>query len=109
MRHRAKFAPHQRKVRSELAKILHDREFVRASLVTMSRVCGNPNCRCAKGEKHVSLYLSHSQGGRTRKLFVPKKYEARVKRWIENYRRVRQLMEEVSNDLWTAVKERRFG
>ena len=109
MKHRSKFSPTQRNVRSQLAKIVHDREFVRASLVTMSRVCGNPNCKCAKGQKHVSLYLSCSERGRTRKLFIPKRYEARVKRWIENYRRIKALMEEVSEDLWTGVKERRFA
>ena len=109
MKHRSLFSPKQRKARSELAKIVHEQGLIRASLVTMKRVCGNPNCRCAKGQKHVNVYLSRSKGGRTEKLFVPKRYEAKVTRWIENYRRVRELGEEISDDLWTAVKERRFG
>jgi len=54
------------------------------------------------------MYLSQSAGGKTKKLFVPKKYEPHVKQWVENYRRIRELMEEVSLDLWDAVKERRL-
>ncbi|MCD6326254.1 hypothetical protein J7M28_01675 [bacterium] len=29
-----------------------------ASAVVMSRVCGKPNCRCTKGHKHESLYVT---------------------------------------------------
>lgn len=108
MKHRAYFPPAQRKARSQLAQIVHQQGLIRASLVTMTRVCGNPNCRCARGQKHVSLYLSRSSGGRTQKLFVPKRYEARAKAWIENYRRLRELAEVISEDLWTAVRERRL-
>jgi len=108
MKHRTKFSQKQRKIRSQLAKIIHDQNYIRAALVTMTRACGNENCRCAKGQKHVSMYLSQSAGGKTKKLFVPKKYEPHVKQWVENYRRIRELMEEVSDDLWDAVKERRL-
>jgi hypothetical protein len=46
MKHRADFSPEQRKARSELMKLIHDKGFIRANPVMMSRVCGNPNCRC---------------------------------------------------------------
>ena len=42
-------------------------------------------------------------------LFIPKKYEAMVKRWADNYRRIKELMEEISKELWVDIKERRFG
>ena len=109
MKHRSGFSPANRKARSALSKIVHDQGFVRGSIITMKRVCGNPNCRCAKGQKHVSLYLSRSEGGRPKMLFIPKHYEAMVKRWIKNYRRVKELMEEISNDLWAGIQDRRFG
>lgn len=107
IKHRSQFSPKQRAARSHLAKIVHDQNYLRAAPVTMSRVCGNPNCRCARGEKHVSLYLSRSAGGTIQKLFVPKAYEAQVRQWIENYRRIRELLEQVSDDLWQAVQQRR--
>jgi hypothetical protein len=109
MKHRSRFSPTNRKIRSALTKIVHDQGLVRGTIITMKRACGNPNCRCAKGHKHVSLYLSRSEGGRPKMLFIPKDYEAMVKRWTKNYRRVKELMEEISNDLWAGIKERRFG
>jgi len=108
MKHRAGFSIKQRKARSELMKLIHDKGFIRANPVIMSRVCGNPNCRCAKGQKHVSLYLSHSEEGSAKKLFVPKDYEERVRKWMENYQRIKQLIEEISEDIWEGIKERRF-
>ena len=62
MKHTAVFSRQQRTVRSKLAKIVHDKGLVRGTIITMKRTCGNPNCRCARGEKHVSLYLSRSEG-----------------------------------------------
>ena len=53
----------ERRVRSKLAKLVHDRQMLHANVVKMARTCGNPNCKCAvKGEKHVSLYLSRRKG-----------------------------------------------
>jgi hypothetical protein len=49
----------ERAVRSRLLKLLAAAQpLARASLVTMRRVCGKAGCRCAQGEKHVSLYLA---------------------------------------------------
>ena len=108
MKHRSHLSQKQRKARSQLAKIVHEKGFVRGTIITMSRVCGNPNCRCAKGQKHVSLYLSRSEGGRPRLLFIPKKYEELVNGWVESYRGIKELLEEVSLDLWDGIKQRRF-
>jgi hypothetical protein len=44
--------------RDDLLKKLADIGlFVDASLVTIARTCGNPGCKCARGEKHRSQYL----------------------------------------------------
>ena len=36
-----------------------------ASLVTIRRTCGNPNCRCARGQKHLGHYLTWKVQGKT--------------------------------------------
>lgn len=108
MKHRSHLSPKQRKARSKLAKIAHEKGFLRGTIITMSRVCGNPNCRCAKGQKHVSLYLSRSEGGKPKLLFIPKRYEQMLKGWVKNYRNIKELLEEVSLDLWDGIKQRRF-
>ena len=44
---------------------------IRGSLVTMIRVCGRKNCRCFKGYKHRSLYLSQSVKGKLKMIYIP--------------------------------------
>ena len=108
MKHRSYLSQKQRKARSKLAQVVHEKGFLRGTIITMSRVCGNPNCRCARGERHVSLYLSRSEGGKPKLLFIPKRYEKMVKEWVDNNRKIKKLMEEVSLDLWDGIKQRRF-
>ena len=54
------------------------------------RTCGNPGCKCARGDKHVCRQLSASVEGKTRTWNVPLRYAAKVKRLTENYRRFRR-------------------
>ena len=96
MRHRGQFSAAERKVRSALAKLVHDRRLLRGSLVTMARTCGNPRCKCARGEKHVSLYLSIRVKGGRKMIYVPSAWEERVRLWVGAYREVDALVDEVS-------------
>ena len=68
--------PSDRAARSRLIQLLGAaKPIARASLVTMARSCGKKGCRCARGEKHVSLYLA-ARVGKTRKmLYVPPELE----------------------------------
>lgn len=56
----------------------------------VQRTCGNPGCKCARGEKHICRQLSASVQGKTRTWNVPRQYVAKVKRLTENYRRFRR-------------------
>lgn len=85
----------ERQVRSRLHRLIDAAPFLRASLVERHVLCGKPNCRCAKGHKHRSLYLMASKDGRVRQLYVPKEREAVARQWIENHRQLRDLMEQV--------------
>lgn len=53
-------------------------EMIKGSLVIVARVCGKANCRCVKGHKHKSLYLSQSRGGKTIMTYIPKRAEKKV-------------------------------
>lgn len=97
----------ERRARSRLTQLISQRGVLRGSLLVRGRVCGKPNCKCARGQKHESLYLVISEGGRTRQLYVPKDWESRVRRWVEDHRRARQLMEEISRIYWDKVRHRR--
>jgi len=96
MRHRGHISAKERKKRSQLAKLLHDRRFLCGSLVTMARTCGNPGCKCMRGEKHVSLYLAMKDGSKRKMIYIPRKWEQSISLWVQNYQNIKKLTDEVS-------------
>ena len=60
--------------------------------------CGNPSCKCAKGERHGPIwYLTVTLGrGRTTGGIIPAEKVAEVRRWIENYHKVKDHLEKIS-------------
>ena len=96
----------ERKARSQRARLVAQRGLLRGSLLLRQRVCGKTSCRCSRGELHQSLYLVITEPRRTRQLYVPKDWEPRVRRWVLEYHRARQLMEEVSRIYWDKVRDR---
>jgi uncharacterized protein DUF6788 len=59
--------------RNRLANRVPDLEAtLHGALLTQRRRCGNPGCRCARGELHGPyVYLSARVGRRTRLLYIP--------------------------------------
>ena len=96
MRHRGHISAKERKKRSQLAKLLHGRRFLCGSLVTMARTCGNPGCKCMRGEKHVSLYLAMKDGSKRKMIYIPRKWEQSISSWVQNYQNIKKLTDEVS-------------
>ena len=96
----------ERTWRSKLTQITAGRAFLRGTLLERERLCGKPNCRCARGQKHRSLYLVLSDGKRQRQLFVPRDWEERVRQWVANHKALRKLVSQVSELYWTKVKKR---
>lgn len=67
-------------------------ESIRGSLVIMNRFCGKPNCRCQKGQKHKSVYLSQSQRGKTRMIYIPQAAVKKTKEYIKNYQKTKLIL-----------------
>ena len=72
-------------------------EVVHGSVVIVNRSCGKANCRCQKGFKHSSLYISQRHKGRTRMIYIPKRSEAEVRRLVNNYRKIKVVMDKISD------------
>ena len=70
------------------------------------RLCGKPNCKCTRGEKHEGLYLVASEGGKLRQLYIPKEWEQTVQQWVNDYHQARELMEGISRIGWDKVRNR---
>lgn len=63
---------------------------IRGSFGSRARMCGEPNCRCTRGERHESKYLAASDAGRMRQVHVPASDEVEVKVGAERYRGFRE-------------------
>jgi hypothetical protein len=96
VKHRATIPAPERVARSKLAQIVHDRPFLQASLVTMKHTCGKPACRCARGDKHVSLYLATRLEGKRKMIYVPKSLEDMVRTWVRTYQESGKLSQRIS-------------
>lgn len=66
------------------------------SLVQIAKHCGRAGCRCQDGEKHVGWYLTRYRDGKTQTTYVPLDMVEEVRAWVEEHRRVKQLIAEIS-------------
>ena len=110
MKHRGQLSAAERQARSRLTRLVHESPFLCGSLVTLSRRCGKPGCKCVRGERHQSLALAVRVGRARKMLHVPKEHEEQITRWVQNYREIKDLMDHVSAanlQRWLAEKEAR--
>ena len=66
-----------------------------ASLSKTRKVCGKPNCKCARGDKHVVYQLSWTENGRRRSTHIRADELAGVRAAVEHYRQLRQCRAEL--------------
>jgi hypothetical protein len=71
--------------------------WVEGSLVSTSRFCGKKNCICHQGgPKHPVLYVTWKEQGKTVSLYVPRRLEHEVTRWVQNYKELKSVIREIS-------------
>ncbi|KXA91087.1 hypothetical protein AKJ57_02575 [candidate division MSBL1 archaeon SCGC-AAA259A05] len=62
--------------------------------------CGNPNCKCKRGEKHGPYYYlayRDRKTGRTTTVYIPEEKVPELKERIENFKALK-------DDLWELVE-----
>ena len=59
--------------------------------------CGNPGCRCARGEKHVSNVLTRKVRGKTKSVYVPSGMLEDARKWAKEFRKAKKLLKEISD------------
>lgn len=71
--------------------------WIEGTFVSTSRRCGKKNCACHKGgAKHPVLYLTWKENGKTLSLYVPRRWEVEVRKWVETYKKLKILIREVT-------------
>jgi len=97
---RTELSATERGLRSRLAQIASCERFLRGTLSERSSKCGKPNCRCADGAGHASLYLVQSQAGKVRQLCIPKTLQDPVRQAVGEFQEMQRLLHEVSELEW---------
>jgi hypothetical protein len=86
---------YRREVAARLKKLAAFGPLIDGSLVVIRRRCGNPGCRCARGEKHPAHYLTRKVGRKTHSLYIPVDLVEDVRTWNQEYRRLKRLVAEI--------------
>jgi hypothetical protein len=74
-------------------------EVLRGSLMERYLTCGNPDCKCARGERHGPIWYLSVTLDQSRRLgtTVHADQVPQVRQWIENYHRVKERLEKISD------------
>ena len=98
--YKSQMSAKERSIRSQITKLVSSRPLLRASVTVRKVTCGKPNCRCAKGDRHLAVYITSRKEGKSRQLFIPKRKEEEVRRMVEDYHKVHELIDELSELFW---------
>jgi hypothetical protein len=104
---RSQRSPQERDARSRAVQLLADQPLLRGSLVLQHRSCGKPYCRCQKGRKHPALYLHTRAGDRRVRIYIPPALHDTARRWVDNGRRLKRLVDRVSEHHFQALLEQK--
>lgn len=69
---------------------------IKGSLKTLGRLCGKPNCKCTRGERHQGLFLSFNIKQKSHLIYIPKKLGEKVITMVNNHKKLRQIVNELS-------------
>jgi hypothetical protein len=97
---RSELSSIERGLRSRIAQIASGERFLHGTLSERSSKCGKPNCRCANGEGHTSLYLVQSHAGKVRQLCIPKAFHDPVRQAVREFQELQRLLQAVSELEW---------
>jgi hypothetical protein len=72
---------------------------LRGSLIERYKRCGHPGCKCQQGQGHgPKYYLSISPAGSRPEMdYVPEEYSQQVSAYLQNFQKVRQVLEKICN------------
>jgi hypothetical protein len=86
----------RRQLDSRLKKLTASQPVLAASLVRITKCCGRRSCRCYRGDKHVAYHLTYKVRQKTHVVYVPVDLLEEVRSWIDEHRRLKRLLQEIS-------------
>src|SRR6516162_3411139 len=87
----------RRMLKSRLQQLVPAGPVLAASLNRLNKRCGQPSCSCHHGGPlHQAHHLTFKEDGKTRTLYVPQDLLEEVRTWVQEYQRLKALIQEVS-------------
>lgn len=107
MENRSHIPSHVRNIHSKLRQIINQKRFIKGTLYYLRNTCGKENCKCAKGEKHVSLYIQQTKKNKVRKSIIPKSKWDEIRQMNNRYKEILKLLEQISDHEWEHIKDKK--
>jgi hypothetical protein len=80
-----------------LARLPPLSEVLRGSFFVRRRCCGKPGCRCNRTRGHRTAYVAVTfKDGSTEQIALPRELEPVARRWVGNYQRWWNSVEDIS-------------
>jgi hypothetical protein len=87
----------RRMLHSRLRQLVPAGPVLAASLTRLNKRCGQSSCSCHHGGPlHQAHHLTFKEHGQTRTLYVPQDLVEEVRTWVQEYQRLKALIQEVS-------------
>ena len=81
---------------SRLKKLATASPILAASLTCYRHRCTCPTCRCHHGGPlHTGQHLTFKERGKTRSVYVPKEMLPEVRSWLDEHKRLKNLLREI--------------
>jgi len=83
---------------ARLKKLAGMKPFIIGTVVEYEKVCGNPTCKCASGDKHKAQHLTYKdENQKTVSVYIPADMLQEVKEWMEEHKRIKRLLQQISD------------
>ena len=87
----------RRMLESRLKQLVPAGPILAASLNRVHKRCGQPSGSCHHGGPlHQAHHRTVTEAGKTRTVYVPQDLLAEVRLWVDEYRRLKALLQEIS-------------
>ena len=86
----------RRKIRLLHQKLSTLGPLMRGTVVLLGSTCGDPRCKCARGEKHPQYYFSVNIDRKTRTMYLRKEMRSKAEEYVKNYKLLWDIVEEMT-------------
>lgn len=79
-----------------LEKIRQISFFMTGSFMQFERTCGNKNCKCMRGKKHVGYVLKWKEKEGWKAFYPAAKQQDDISMWVLEYKKLKELVDEMA-------------